>query len=273
MNDDFLSLPQNADPQLRRAAIFVSTGDFAKADAYCERVLDTAPENAAAYLLKAMAKCNVQKADQLAAVHGLSEMTEFKLARQFADPALAAKLDELLRKREAAEVTQSLRLMCAVRQEKLRDLLVRPELPVDLAAEVRSRIEAEQALMRSPSPEAAEHEAEASAALKDRIENSIEMLLPIRESCAVRQEMLRDLLERSNLPYDLAAEVRSRIEAEQALMRSPSPEAAEREAAATAALEDRVMEVINKPRGVSTGLVFLVIALIIFTFLIIFCRR
>ena len=35
MNDDLLTIPPDADPLLRRAAIFLATGDFASADAYC----------------------------------------------------------------------------------------------------------------------------------------------------------------------------------------------------------------------------------------------
>ena len=242
MNNDLLTLPQDADPQLRRAAIFVSTGDFANADAYCERVLDTAPENAAAYLLKAMAKCKAQKAEQLATVPGLPEMAEFKLARQFADAEFAAKLDELVREYEAGKGAEmslaALGEACALRQEVLRNLLQdepsddldaeggpvaverKPAvqgkgLPDELAAEVRKRIEAEQALMHAPTPLAAEREADATAALKDKI-------APIfREKLAALLPQLEKIIENPNIPKSDREKASKRHDKIRALLKDP----------------------------------------------------
>lgn len=51
---------------LKRAFLFLEDGDFAKADEYCERVLNLDPENAEAYLGKLMAQLNVRKRENLA---------------------------------------------------------------------------------------------------------------------------------------------------------------------------------------------------------------
>ena len=201
MNDDLFTLPPDAPPQLRRAAIFVSVGDFANADVYCEKVLDETPENAYAYLLKAMTKCKAQKAEQLVAVPGLSEMTEFKLARQFADAELAAKLDAL-----GIENTQF------------------------VAEQKRA---AKEAAMAAAEQKRAAEEAAMAAAARQARDNSV------RTGCAVRIRTLQELLAR-DIPDDLAAEVRTRLDAEQALMRAPTPDAAEREADLTAALREKI---------------------------------
>ena len=240
MSDDLLTIPPDASPLLRRAAIFISVGDFANADAYCERVLDETPENALAYLLKVMAKCKVQKAEGLVAVPELAELTEFKLARQFADAELSAKLDELLRERERIiTAARPLCEACSRRIQALQELLAKP-LPDALAAEVKARIEAENKFMAVPNAAAAEREIAATAELKDRIEK----IPPILKACAARQGTLRKLLEHKGLPDDLAAEVRQRIEAEQNLMRAPDHDSAERETAATAELKGRVEKIL-----------------------------
>lgn len=54
-----------ATPILTRAFIFLEDGDWKNATAYCERALDTDPQNAYAYLGKLMAKLKVKKPEDL----------------------------------------------------------------------------------------------------------------------------------------------------------------------------------------------------------------
>ncbi len=58
---------QNSDiePILKRASLFLEDGDFAKANEYCERVLDADPENAVAYLGKLLVDLKVKKSKDL----------------------------------------------------------------------------------------------------------------------------------------------------------------------------------------------------------------
>ncbi|MBQ2862804.1 MAG: TIR domain-containing protein, partial [Clostridia bacterium] len=56
----------NISPMLKRAVIFLSDGDFANADAYCEKVLDIDPENSQAYLFKFMANEKIRKEADIA---------------------------------------------------------------------------------------------------------------------------------------------------------------------------------------------------------------
>ena len=53
------------EPLLKRVTIFLSDGDFEKADEYCEKVLDKDPENAQAYLGKLMAELRVNNVEDL----------------------------------------------------------------------------------------------------------------------------------------------------------------------------------------------------------------
>ena len=219
MDCDLLTLPPDADPLLRRAAIYISTGDFANADIYCERVLDAAPENAMAYLLKTMAKCKVQNAAELAGVPRLSELTEFKLARQFADAELAAKLDELVREHQAADAVNAIREASAARQNELRRLLTL-ELPSELAALIRQRIEAEQALMRTPSPETAGREAEATAALKNRIAEEFGSMYRVY-LLQLLEQMKKTVRNKADITNRRAAVLSGRIIAIQRLLEAP----------------------------------------------------
>ncbi len=63
---DFIS-NQNSElePILKRASLFLEDGDFAKANEYCERVLDADPENAVAYLGKLLVDLKVKKSSDL----------------------------------------------------------------------------------------------------------------------------------------------------------------------------------------------------------------
>lgn len=51
----------NVSALLKRISIFLGDGDWAKADEYCERVLDMDPECAEAYLGKLMVEKHVTK--------------------------------------------------------------------------------------------------------------------------------------------------------------------------------------------------------------------
>ena len=55
----------NVAPLLKRAFMFLEDGNWAEADAYCEKVLDQDPENAQAYLGKLMAELRVSHQEDL----------------------------------------------------------------------------------------------------------------------------------------------------------------------------------------------------------------
>ena len=55
----------NIEPLLKRAYMFLEDGDFARADEFCEQVLNIDPECADAYLGKLMAECGVRKFEML----------------------------------------------------------------------------------------------------------------------------------------------------------------------------------------------------------------
>ncbi|MCR4593433.1 MAG: toll/interleukin-1 receptor domain-containing protein [Clostridiales bacterium] len=59
------AVPANVEPLLKRVFIFLEDGDWNSADEYCERVLDTDPENGRAYLGKLMAELHVNNPDNL----------------------------------------------------------------------------------------------------------------------------------------------------------------------------------------------------------------
>ena len=56
----------NIAPLLKRAFMFLEDGDFARADDFCEQVLNQEPENAEAYLGKLMAELKVRRKEELA---------------------------------------------------------------------------------------------------------------------------------------------------------------------------------------------------------------
>lgn len=55
----------NIAPLLKRAFMFLEDGEFAKADDFCEQILNQDPENAEAYLGKLMAELHVKKKEDL----------------------------------------------------------------------------------------------------------------------------------------------------------------------------------------------------------------
>ena len=88
-------------PLLRRAQLFVETGDFSTALDFCEKVLNTEPENGEAYFCRLMAELQLSDEAKLVDVDGLEDNKTFKLAQRFADDALKSKLEVILRAREA----------------------------------------------------------------------------------------------------------------------------------------------------------------------------
>ena len=59
------SLSHNIDPLLERAFMFLEDGDFQRADAFLEQVLNQAPQNAYAYLGKLMVEFRIQRKEDL----------------------------------------------------------------------------------------------------------------------------------------------------------------------------------------------------------------
>ena len=83
----------NIAPLLKRAFMFLEDGDFARADDFCEQVLNQDPENAEAYLGKLMAELKVHKQEDLADCEQLfDENKNYQKALRFADNKLAVAL-------------------------------------------------------------------------------------------------------------------------------------------------------------------------------------
>ena len=83
----------NIAPLLKRAFMFLEDGDFARADEFCEQVLNQDPENAEAYLGKLMADLKVRKQEDLAdCEQPFDENNNYKKAMRFADEKLSKTL-------------------------------------------------------------------------------------------------------------------------------------------------------------------------------------
>ena len=84
----------NANPLLRRAFMFLEDGEWAKADDFCERVLDLDPENAQAYLVKLMAELHVRRQEDLPnCKQPFDRSNNFQNAVRFGDKALKDELN------------------------------------------------------------------------------------------------------------------------------------------------------------------------------------
>lgn len=84
----------NISPLLKRAFMFLEDGDWDSADAYCEKVLDSDPENAVAYLGKLMAELRVRKQEDLSkCAQPFDENNSYKKAIRFGDEKLVASLE------------------------------------------------------------------------------------------------------------------------------------------------------------------------------------
>ncbi len=85
---------QNVAPLLKRASMFLEDGDWNSANSYCERVLDIAPENADAYVIKLMAHVRVsQEADLAQSGVPLDTLVPYRNAIRFADEATVKRLN------------------------------------------------------------------------------------------------------------------------------------------------------------------------------------
>ena len=83
-------VPAELAPLLERAYLFLEDGEWAKADAYCERVLDKSPRVPLAYLGKFMAEKHVRTREELPNVPiDLEGDRNYSKAVRFASPELA----------------------------------------------------------------------------------------------------------------------------------------------------------------------------------------
>lgn len=79
----------------KRAFMFLSEGEWDKANEYCERVLDIDPERAMAYLGKLMAELHIRTQDQIRHyAENICEKPNFKKALLFAEEPLKSELKE-----------------------------------------------------------------------------------------------------------------------------------------------------------------------------------
>ena len=83
----------NVAPLLKRAFMFLEDGDFARADDFCEQVLNLDPENGRAYLGKLMAELKVRREGDLKNQSQPFDVNgNYQKAMRFGDEALKAKL-------------------------------------------------------------------------------------------------------------------------------------------------------------------------------------
>lgn len=83
----------NAEPLLRRAFMFLEDGEWAKADDFCEQVLNLDPENAQAYLGKLMAELHVRQQENLPnCKKPFDKSNNFQKAVRFGDDKLSTTL-------------------------------------------------------------------------------------------------------------------------------------------------------------------------------------
>ena len=87
----------NIAPLLKRAFMFLEDGDFARADEFCEQVLNLDPENAEAYLGKLMAELKVNKREQLKnQSQPFDDRSNYIKAVRFGDDSLKEELTSCL---------------------------------------------------------------------------------------------------------------------------------------------------------------------------------
>ena len=90
--------PEQEDPLLTRASLFLESGDFRSAKEYCERVLDRDPKNGEAYFIRLLAELKLKKQDDLLNASKLDRNQTFLLALKFAGPERKQELETLLQK-------------------------------------------------------------------------------------------------------------------------------------------------------------------------------
>ena len=107
-----VSVPQNTEALLKRAALFLEDGEWRSANSYCEKVLDIEPENATAYLYKLMAEVRVKRKDDLVLCQNpLDEKNNYQKVIRFGTSELSS---ELIRYNEQIKIDSE------VRKEKQR---------------------------------------------------------------------------------------------------------------------------------------------------------
>ena len=106
---------------LRRAQLFVESGEFDSAFEYCDKVLDQDPENGDAYWYRLMAEKCVANEHDLSRFPDVMDSPNFKMAAKFAKGRLAATIssvrNEIKAARENAEKEEKLRLWQARQEE------------------------------------------------------------------------------------------------------------------------------------------------------------
>ena len=87
----------NTAPLLERAFMFLEDGDFARADEFCEQVLNIEPKNAQAYLGKLMAQLKVRKKSDLRNCDKpFDQFNNYQKVIRFADDNLKTELEETI---------------------------------------------------------------------------------------------------------------------------------------------------------------------------------
>ncbi|MBQ8439310.1 MAG: InlB B-repeat-containing protein [Clostridia bacterium] len=85
------------DPLFRRASMALEDGEFERADAFYEQILNQEPENAEAYVGKLLAELHLKKVSELATCAASFEgSANYKKALQFADAKLKTELSNSL---------------------------------------------------------------------------------------------------------------------------------------------------------------------------------
>jgi len=92
--------PETVNPLLRRVELFLENSDWINAVKYCERVLDSEPENCWAYFYRLQGELRRASAEELINAKELETQKSFKLANRFADDKLKAILQGIQQQRE-----------------------------------------------------------------------------------------------------------------------------------------------------------------------------
>ncbi len=89
-----IGVPPQIKSQMERVTIFLDSGDWKNADLYCERILDTQPKNAEAYVGKLMAAIHVHSREEIPSSEEILELNRnYHQAVQFGSPELRAELE------------------------------------------------------------------------------------------------------------------------------------------------------------------------------------
>lgn len=98
-----------SDPLLERAFLFLEDGHWARADEYCEKVLDREPKNPRAYLGKLMSQLHVKRQEELKFCREPFDQNEhYRKILRFGDQSLKAELagyiEQIYTRREKAQI-------------------------------------------------------------------------------------------------------------------------------------------------------------------------